>query len=92
MHKTDIPAKVALTAELGAWLPIETASKAEIDGQILTFRNYDGTESSYPAKRGQHGPWFQTSFWSSTFNLWIGWPPSVQPTHWMPIPAPPKRA
>ena len=75
---------------MSKWLPIDTAPKSEFCGQILTFRNYDGTEESFQAKCGHRGHWFQTSFYSTTFDLWAGWPISVQPTHWMPLPAPPQ--
>lgn len=75
---------------LGAWQPITTAPRSALAGQILTFRNYGGMETSFPAKRGQLGPWFQTSFWSEKYSLWVGWPLNVQPTHWMPLPAPPQ--
>lgn len=56
------------------WQPIDTAPRST--GQILTFRNYGGS-------------WFQTSFWSQRHSSWVGWPVNVQPTHWMPLPAPP---
>lgn len=72
-----------------SWLPIATAPRSELAGQILTFLDYGGLEESYPVFRGKSGPWFQTSFWSSRLSLWVGWPLNVQPTHWMPLPAGP---
>jgi hypothetical protein len=73
------------------WQPIETAPRYFSAGQILTFRNYGGMEYSYPPARGKRGPWFQTSFWSETHGLLVGWPLNVQPTHWMPLPEPPTK-
>lgn len=72
------------------WQPIETAPRSALAGQILTFRNYGGLEDSHPIKLGgKHGHWFQTSFWSEKYSMWVGWPLNVQPTHWMPLPPPP---
>jgi len=85
------PGNVRLNDGLGAWLPIATVPRSELAGQILTFRDYGGLEESYPVFRGKSGPWFQTSFWSPKFSLWVGWPLNVQPTHWMPLPAGPVR-
>lgn len=69
------------------WLDIETAPKSELNGQILTFR-----AAILPWVLGGNagGPWWQTSFWSDTYGRWVGWPHEVQPTHWMPLPAPPE--
>ena len=78
-------------AAASQWRPIETAPRSALAGQILTFRDYGGTEASFPARRGQHGPWFQTSFWSEKYSLWVGWPINVQPTHWMALPSAPTK-
>ena len=73
------------------WQPIETAPKSALMGQVLTFRRYIGEEDSYPACLEKRlGPWFQTSRWSPYHEKKKGWPLNVQPTHWMPLPPPPK--
>ena len=91
MSDERTPGNARLNDGLGAWLPIATAPRSELAGQILTFRDYGGLEESYPVFRGKSGAWFQTSFWSPKFSLWVGWPLNVQPTHWMPLPAGPVR-
>lgn len=30
--------------------------------------------------------WYQTSYWSKNYELFVGWPDEVQPTHWMLLP------
>ena len=76
------------------WLPIESAPRSKLAGQILTFRQgtsaLHGRRNTTPAQKWQSsGPWYQTSFWSEQHGLWVGWPLNTQPTHWMPLPPPP---
>lgn len=71
------------------WRPIEDAPKDE-NIQILTFR------ADFPSKIGRNklqrksAVWYQTSFWSNKFGLFVGWPLNMQPTHWMPLPPAPE--
>ena len=63
------------------WEPIESAPR---DGrQILTWRG-----DSYVV-HVQGGSWYQTSFWSTHRQCFVGWPKESEPTHWMPLPDPP---
>lgn len=69
-----------LTSEM-VWQPIETAPR---DGAIFLFFN---------ARNG----WVNTGFWSGTRFFWHHLGPSgardpidPMPTHWMPLPEPPK--
>ena len=78
----------------GKWLPIESAPRSKLAGQILTFRQgtsaLHGRRNTTPAQKWQSsGQWYQTSFWSEQHGLWVGWPLNTQPTHWMPLPPPP---
>jgi uncharacterized protein DUF551 len=67
---------------MSEWQPIETAPKDE-HVQILTFKAR--TNNILWA-----GPWYQTSFWSPKWGMFVGWPRDEKPTHWMPLPEPPK--
>ena len=91
MSKTDMPVKVASTAELGAWLPIETAPK---DGtRIMVFCPWVGVCG--PAN------WDVCWFAKKPRPFWTHWGERIwgtsreredQPTHWMPLPDPPQSA
>ena len=72
------------------WQPIETAPKRD-DIQILTFHANFNKKNGRNKLQKVSGEWYQTSYWSDTFNLFVGWPLNIQPTHWMPIPPPPTK-
>jgi hypothetical protein len=85
LYATPQPAPQQAKADAIAsdWMPIETAPKNE--EQILTFSaNLSG--STFGEK---YSDWYQTSFWSDTHKIYIGWPFGMKPTHWMPLPAAP---
>lgn len=71
-------AAIAAEREARSWQPIKTAPRDE--SQILTWRY----------RTAANGYWYQTSFWSPELKRFVGWPVSVQPTHWMSLPAPPE--
>lgn len=64
---------------MGEWQPIETAPK---DG--TRFWAYDPT-----SEEKQMACWWQNDFgmWEGWMNVWDNEP---NPTHWMPLPDPPK--
>lgn len=63
---------------MGEWQPIETAPK---DGEILVAWPSGMVRSAHRDKHWSGGP-----CWSTSGGLYFG---SLQPTHWMPLPAPP---
>ena len=70
------------------WQPIETAPKRD-DVQILTFHADFAPKHGRNKLQKESCYWYQTSFWSEKFGLFVGWPLNIQPTHWMELPAPP---
>ena len=73
---------------VGRWMPIESAPK---DGTPVSVGNGDGTwaakyEPVYQSGYRPENPWF------SLFlnHRHIGQYPSLVPTHWMPLPEPPR--
>ncbi len=70
------------------WKPIETAPKRD-DVQILTFHADFAPKHGRNKLQRESCYWYQTSFWSEKFGLFVGWPLNIQPTHWMELPAPP---
>ena len=84
---TALEAQLA-DAQKDAWQPIETAPKRD-DIQILTFHADFSPKNGRNKLQRESCYWYQTSFWSEKFGLFVGWPLNIQPTHWMPLPKPP---
>ncbi len=59
------------------WQPIKTAPKDGTD--VLVYRPGN---HNYPA--------IGIDFWESPYDVWWNSPTDNQPTHWMPLPKPPK--
>ena len=78
-------------AMIGRWQQIETAPKRD-DVQILTFHADWNPKNGRNKLQRVSSAWYQTSYWSDYFNLWVGWPLNIQPTHWMPLPPAPDNA
>ena len=76
-----------LTAQ--GWQLIATAPKQTDDGMIVTLIfGFAPDEENYvlPSREG---------YWNATLKRWVStldpqWPYSAQPTHWKPLPAPPR--
>lgn len=64
---------------MSEWRPIETAPKDETT--ILVYR--PGADDNYILKIG-------TDNWGYWCNSWAHSARHTQPTHWMPLPEPPK--
>ena len=77
----DAGGKSALSAGLGAWLPIETAPT---DGtKVLCYTN-DGYKFPLVSQC-----LFDDGWWP---DVWESPEAPLKPTHWMPLPAPPASA
>jgi hypothetical protein len=91
-HKARQQAAAGLRAELAkpaqGWMPIESAPKRD-DVQILTFHADFLPKNGRNKLQKESCCWYQTSFWSEKFGLFVGWPLNIQPTRWMPLPLPP---
>lgn len=80
-----------LCSQVDNWQPIETVPK---DGTVIDLYgiNHAGKEERWPGARWEpdyeedDGPW--KGPWSDGFDCTI--PSRFVPTHWMPLPAPPK--
>ena len=71
------------------WQPIETAPKG--DGETCFPRILLG----FAPDEEHFSPETREGFWSHTLSRWAssldpGWASSPQPTHWQPLPDPPK--
>lgn len=78
------PAKVRLTDGLGAWQPIATAPR---NGDIFLAYRRGEIRDSWAMQREDGVVW---NFGGSSFHE--RWHADQVPTHWMPMPPPPKRA
>jgi hypothetical protein len=77
-----------------AWQPIETAPR---DGERIVLAKYDwahGLSAFGPSDVQIYGLWWMTvGYWS---DKWLNWNDGIEPsglaspTHWMPLPEPPK--
>ena len=84
------PAKVRLSDQLGAWLPIAAAPR---DADIWVYGLATVWTSSCPFLwQGQAGWDDDDSSWWTTAHDDKGEPLKVIPTHWMPLPSPPQSA
>ena len=82
MAQDDTPAKVATSAELGAWLPIATAPR---NGDIFLAYRRGEMRDSWAMQREDGVVW---NFGGSSFHE--RWNPAQVPTHWRPMLAPPE--
>ena len=90
MNDSNTPAKVASNAQLGAWLPIETAPK---DGIPVDLWRPDWTGNVAKGRRCPNMKWVQLSRLNGFFDPVESGPCAVRDaTHWMPLPAPPLSA
>lgn len=62
------------------WQPIETAPS---EGMFLVYGTWDHEEAFYHGK-----PWWQFGFGFSK-GITGEWADGQEPSHWMPLPAPP---
>jgi len=71
------------------WQPIATAPKApEGEAVVILLLGFAADEEGY-------APLTREGFWLASLQRWSssldpGWSSSPQPTHWMPLPDPPK--
>lgn len=70
------------------WLPIETAPK---DGtRVLVYATLRGASLSGRDWKKDLGKWVVIAAWEEEYNVWWdGSQCTLEPTHWMPLPAPP---
>jgi hypothetical protein len=64
---------------MGEWQPIETAPK---DVEILVWSQYQDTAYLAICDDQQ---WWTPDWWPEKWTEWL-----YSPTHWMPLPEPPK--
>lgn len=71
---------------MNEWQPIETAPK---DGSRVLAYQPDGR---WQSKRTCRGETIELVYWHQPGNPDSAgfWMPSIRPTHWMPLPEPPK--
>jgi hypothetical protein len=71
-----------------AWRPIETAPK---DGtRVLVYATMRGAALGGHDRGKDYGTWIVIAAWEPDYGFWVdGSQCTPEPTHWMPLPAPP---
>jgi hypothetical protein len=75
---------------MAGWHPISTAPK---DGSlVLLFGRHARPLYQGLARRGPGDPWWDIGLYTLEGNWWTqhGYPTYSAPTHWMPLPEPPR--
>lgn len=70
------------------WRPIETAPRD--DTRILLYATLRGASLGGHDQKKDYGKWVVIGAWSTCYETWVdGSQCTPEPTHWMPLPAPP---
>ncbi len=92
MDEQDSKDDTAVSTASNDWRPISTADK-----RACTLGGGDPILMGYTPDEEGHFPRSSEGFWKPSIDKWVmaidpDWHEAPQPTHWMPMPEPPRRS